>query len=47
MKNDNNALPIKQGGTVALFGAGQIKYIKGGGGSGDVNVKHTVNILEE
>lgn len=46
MKNDNNALPIKQGGTVALFGAGQIKYIKGGGGSGDVNVKHTVNILE-
>lgn len=46
MKNDKNALPIKQGGTVALFGAGQIEYIKGGGGSGDVNVKHTVNILE-
>ena len=46
LKNDNNALPIAKGATVALFGGGQIDFIKGGTGSGDVNALYTVNLLE-
>ena len=38
LKNENNALPLKKGTRVALFGKATIEYIKGGGGSGDVTV---------
>lgn len=46
LQNNNDGLPIPQGGTVALFGQGQIDYVKGGWGSGDVNVPYVVNILQ-
>ena len=46
LKNDNGALPLKAGATAALFGKGQIDFIKGGTGSGEVNALYTVNLLE-
>lgn len=44
LKNDG-ALPIKPG-KIALFGAGVPMTVKGGTGSGEVNERHTVSILE-
>ena len=38
LKNTEGALPLKKGEKIALFGKATIEYIKGGGGSGDVNV---------
>ena len=46
LKNENNALPLKRGEKVALFGKATIEYIKGGGGSGDVNVPYIHNIYD-
>ena len=46
LKNDNNALPLKKGTKVAIFGIAQIDYIKGGGGSGIVYCEYTRNIYE-
>ncbi len=46
LKNDREALPLQPGDRVAVFGAGQIDFIKGGWGSGDVNVEHVVNLLD-
>ncbi|MCR5177936.1 MAG: glycoside hydrolase family 3 C-terminal domain-containing protein [Lachnospiraceae bacterium] len=45
LKNDG-ALPLAGGTRVALFGKATFDYVKGGGGSGDVNVSHTVNIYD-
>lgn len=45
LKNDNNALSIIKGGTVSMFGKGQKNFVKGGGGSGDVNVEYTHNLI--
>ena len=45
LKNEDSALPIKPG-KLALFGAGASKTVKGGTGSGEVNERHTVTILE-
>ena len=44
LKN-NNILPIKPG-KVALFGAGANRTIKGGSGSGEVNDRHSISIME-
>lgn len=44
LKNDNS-LPIKPG-KIALFGAGVPMTVKGGTGSGEVNERHAVSILE-
>src|SRR5690554_5594281 len=44
MENDG-VLPIKPG-KIALYGAGVEKTIKGGTGSGEVNERHSVSILE-
>lgn len=44
LENDG-ALPVKPG-KIALYGAGAEKTIKGGTGSGEVNERHSVNILE-
>ncbi len=44
LENDG-ALPIKPD-KIALYGAGAEKTIKGGTGSGEVNERHSVNILE-
>ncbi len=44
LENDG-ALPIQLG-KVALYGAGATRTIKGGGGSGEVNERHSVTIYE-
>ncbi|MDR1135067.1 MAG: glycoside hydrolase family 3 C-terminal domain-containing protein [Clostridiales Family XIII bacterium] len=44
LENDG-ALPLASGAKVSVFGAGQVNFIKGGTGSGDVNVDYTVNLL--
>lgn len=46
LKNENAILPIPKGTAVALYGAGAAHTIKGGTGSGDVNSRGTVSILE-
>lgn len=46
LKNDGDALPLKEGKRIALFGKGTIDYVKGGGGSGDVYCEYTRNIYE-
>ena len=46
LKNNGNALPLKKGTRVAVFGIAQIDYIKGGGGSGVVHSAYTRNIYE-
>lgn len=46
LKNNNNVLPLAKGTKVAVFGCGQIDYIKGGGGSGDVYVAYVRNIYQ-
>ena len=45
LKNDGT-LPLKQAGKIALYGSGARRTIKGGTGSGDVNVRHFVNVEE-
>ncbi|WP_127531367.1 glycoside hydrolase family 3 C-terminal domain-containing protein [Paenibacillus kobensis] len=46
LKNDNQALPIRDVETVSVFGRTQINYYRSGTGSGgSVNVTHTTNLL--
>ena len=45
LKNENDTLPMRPG-KVALYGAGAEKTVKGGVGSGEVNERHNVSILE-
>ena len=45
LKREDDTLPV-QPGRVALYGSGARKTIKGGTGSGDVNVRHYVTIEE-
>lgn len=45
LKNDG-ILPLKKGSKVALFGAGATNTVKGGTGSGDVNVRDYVTIAQ-
>ena len=47
LKNDNAALPIKEGSKIALFGRIQFDYYKSGTGSGGmVNAPYVVSILD-
>ena len=47
LKNDDNALPLKKGAKVAVFGRSQMNYYKSGTGSGGmVNVDYVVGIYE-
>ncbi len=46
LKNTDNALPLKKGEKIALFGKATIEYIKGGGGSGDIYCPYIRNIYE-
>ena len=46
LKNEENALPLPKGRRVALFGKATIDYVKGGGGSGDVNVPYIRNLYD-
>lgn len=46
LKNDNHILPLKNLKSVALYGSGARNTVKGGTGSGDVNVRHFVTVEE-
>lgn len=46
LKNEHAVLPLQQHSKVALFGKAQADYVKGGGGSGDVNAGSVVSILQ-
>ncbi len=46
LKNENNALPLSKGESIALFGKATIEYIKGGGGSGDVHTPYIANVYD-
>ena len=46
LKNNGNILPLRDGTKVAIFGKGQIDYVKGGGGSGFVYSDYVRNIYE-
>lgn len=46
LENKKASLPLKAGETVAIFGEGQINFVKGGGGSGDVYSEYVRNFLE-
>jgi beta-glucosidase len=46
LKNDNNALPIKDIKTAALFGSQSYRLMACGTGAGGVNVKHVVSMVE-
>lgn len=44
LKNEAQTLPLKPGTKIGLYGAGAVRTIKGGTGSGDVNNRYNVNI---
>ena len=46
LKNDKKVLPLEEGRKLALYGAGAVRTIKGGTGSGDVNERESVSIYE-
>lgn len=46
LKNEGRTLPLKKGNRLVIFGKGQYDYIKGGGGSGDVETAYVRNIYD-
>src|SRR5574344_132653 len=46
LKNDGGTLPLKNIRKVALFGASSVDFIAGGTGSGNVNKKYVVNMVQ-
>ncbi|MDY4693686.1 MAG: glycoside hydrolase family 3 C-terminal domain-containing protein [Blautia sp.] len=46
LKNEDHVLPLEKGCKIGLYGAGAIRTIKGGTGSGDVNERDCVNIYQ-
>ena len=46
LKNDGHLLPLAAKGKIGLYGAGAVKTIKGGTGSGDVNERDCVSIYQ-
>lgn len=46
LKNEGNLLPLPAGTRLALYGAGAVKTVKGGTGSGDMNERYSVTIWE-
>lgn len=46
LENKDHFLPLAKGIKVGLYGAGAIRTIKGGTGSGDVNERDSVNIFQ-
>ena len=46
LKNTDSTLPLLKGKKIALFGKGTYDYVKGGGGSGDVNCEYVKPLAE-
>ncbi|MBO4834862.1 MAG: glycoside hydrolase family 3 C-terminal domain-containing protein [Lachnospiraceae bacterium] len=46
LKNEDHVLPLKENSEIALFGAGALKTVKGGTGSGNVYARNIVNIRD-
>ncbi len=46
LKNEAQTLPLEPGTKIGLYGAGAVRTIKGGTGSGDVNNRYNVNIYD-
>lgn len=46
LKNEKNILPLSKPKEIALYGSGVRHTVKGGTGSGDVNVRHFVTVEE-
>ncbi len=46
LKNEAHVLPFSENCEIALFGAGAVKTVKGGTGSGNVYSRHTVSVWE-
>ena len=46
LKNEKKFLPFQKGQKLAVFGKACVDYVKGGGGSGDVTVAYTRNLME-
>ena len=46
LKNDEQCLPITASQPLAVFGKAQADYVKGGGGSGDVNTLYVHSLLD-
>ena len=46
LKNEGGLLPFRTGQKLAVFGKACVDYVKGGGGSGDVTVAYTRNLME-
>ena len=46
LKNEEQALPLQEGDTVAVFGINQVDYIYGGGGSGDMTSEYYTNLVD-
>ncbi len=46
LENHDHALPMPKSGTVAVFGVGAYKTVKGGTGSGDVNNRYTITVRQ-
>lgn len=46
LKNEGAVLPVEKGSRIGLYGAGAVKTIKGGTGSGDVNERDCVAICQ-
>ena len=44
LKNEDHTLPLKKGSALGLYGAGAVKTVKGGTGSGDVNNRRNISI---
>lgn len=46
LKNEDHLLPLKKTERIGLYGAGAVKTIKGGTGSGDVNERDCISIYQ-
>ena len=46
LKNDDQVLPLKKATKIALFGKGCVDYVRGGGGSGEVNIAYNRNMYD-